>query len=353
MMNRIRSLKNAGIAIALHYFTYNERGTPPELNEFCEEVHVYPRNARASGLSSRLPYIVSSRINDQMLAALRRDRDPVLLEGLHCTGILSGLDLSGRKIVVRMHNDESKYYRQLAHSERGLLRKLFFLRESRLLRNYSYNLPHECVYACISQADIKTLREKFGLPRTIFLPAFPNWQTVSGQEGVGSLCLYHGNLSVAENEAAAIWLLRRVFVKLKMPLVIAGKKPSRRLQKLAHLCQHTCLIPNPSEKQMDDLVRKAHINVLPSFSSEVTGIRLKLLHALYEGRHCVANRAMVEGTGLESACHIGNSADAFASIISQLSRHPFTHEEIRLRKELLETTYNNERNTEQLIQYLW
>ncbi len=135
--------------------------------------------------------------------------------------------------------------------------------------------------------------------------------------------------------------------------MIAGKKPSNRLQKMAHLCQHTCLVADPSETEINDLIRKAHINVLPCFNKNITGIRLKLLHALFEGRHCVVNEAMVKGTGLEAACHTGTTANAFASIIAQLYHQPFTKEEIVLRKKLLGDTYNNEKNTRQLIAYLW
>ena len=142
-------------------------------------------------------------------------------------------------------------------------------------------------------------------------------------------------------------------MKVRKPLVIAGKKPTKRLQKIAALCQHTCLVADPSETEMTDLVRKAQIHVLPCFNKKTTGIRLKLLHALFEGRHCIVNDTMVAGSGLEDACHIGTTANAFVSIILQLYRQPFTREEIMLRKQLLSTTYSNERNVCQLIQWLW
>jgi len=135
--------------------------------------------------------------------------------------------------------------------------------------------------------------------------------------------------------------------------VIAGKKPSKRLQKVAHLCQHTCLVADPSETEMNDLIRKAHINVLPCFNKSITGIRLKLLHALYQGRHCVVNDPMVAGTGLEPTCHIGTNANAFASIITQLYHQPFGEEEIKLRKQLLHSTYDNDKNTKTLINWLF
>lgn len=353
MMNRIKMFHKLGVLIHLHYFSYNERGTPNELNQFCETINIYSREKIQSGFSFKTPFIISSRINEQLIERLQKDNHPVLLEGIHCAGILPRLDRQSRKIVVRMHNEESVYYKELARAEHSLIKKLFFYNESRLLKKFSHHLPGDSVYACISENDATILQNEYKLNNVKFLPAFPAWQNIIGQEGQGNLCLYHGNLSVPENEKAAAWLICKVFTKARVPFVVAGKKPSKRLQKIAGLCQHTCLVADPSETEMNDLVRKAHIHVLPGFNKNVTGIRLKLLHALFEGRHCVANDSMVAGTGLEDACHIANNATAFASIVLQLYHQPFTKEEIILRKQLLGTTYDNEKNTLRLTQWLW
>jgi hypothetical protein len=353
MMNRLVMFSKLGIGVHLHYFSYNERGNPTELNQFCRTVNVYERKTGSKGITRGLPYIVASRINAALVTALNKDNHPILLEGLHCTGILPHLDIPSRKILVRMHNEESTYYRELARAETSWLKRLYFRRESRLIRKYSAQLPKEIIYACVSWSDIQLLKEKYQLPQSVFIPTFPAWQQVTAEEGMGSLCLYHGNLSVPENEEAATWLLRNVFTRIRKPFVIAGKQPSRRLQKLAALCQHTCLVANPTTTEINDLVKKAHINVLPCFNRQETGIRLKLLHALFEGKHCIVHEAMVKGTGLEGACHIGTNAASFASIIAQLYVQPFTENEISLRKRLLGDTYDNEKNTRRLIQYLW
>lgn len=353
MMNRIIKLHELGIRIHLHYFNYNERGTPNELNQFCESIHVYDRGTLKQSFSFKLPFIVSSRINDELIQRLSADNHPILLEGIHCTGILQNMEISSRKIVVRMHNEESVYYKELARVEHSFSKKMYFFNESRLIKKYTSHLPDECTYACLSEKDIDALKNRYHLSDARFLPAFPTWQQVTGEEGQGNFCLYHGNLSVPENEKAALWLLCNVVTKARAPFIIAGKKPSKRLLKVAELCQHTCLVADPSETEMNDLVRKAHIHVLPCFNKEVTGIRLKLLHALFEGRHCVVNEPMVAGTGLAGACHIGSNANAFASIIMQLYHQPYTREEKILRKQLLGNTYNNEKNTRELIQWLW
>jgi hypothetical protein len=352
MMNRIKALHQLGIIIHLHYFSYNERGIPQQLNEFCETVNVYKRKTGWKGFSFSIPYIVQSRINHELISNLKNDDHPILIEGIHCTGIIPYLD-KNRKIVVRMHNDETVYYKEMARATSSPDKKMYFRFERRLLKKYSSRLQGNCIYACISEKDKETFHKKYHLEQTKFLPAFPTWQTVTSNEDVGDLCLYHGNLSVPENEQAAIWLLEKVFSKIKLPIVIAGKKPSNRLIKLAQRYQHCCLVADPSEAELNDLISKAQVNVLPSVNKNVTGIRLKLLHAISQGRHCVVNESMVEGTGLEVACHIGKNANAFASIISQLFHHPFTSEEIVLRKKLLGEIYDNSKNAQQLITWLY
>lgn len=351
MFYRLKALYETGILVHLHYFSYKNHGNPTELNQYCESIRLYERKTGWKGVSLPLPYIVSSRINQELVNNLNQDNHPVLLEGVHCTGILPLLNKKNRKIIVRLHNNESAYYRYLAAGTRNLFKKIYYLIESRLLGRYEQALPKDLIYACISLQEEQLFRDEYGLKNSFFLPVFTPYNRVTAAEGLGSFCLYHGNLGVAENEKAALWLLTEVFFKIKVPLVIAGKNPSKRLDKMAHLCQHTCLVADPTDTEINDLVRKAQMNILPSFST--TGIKIKLLHALFEGRHCVVNEAMVNGTGLESACHIGTNANAIASIVMQLHHQPFTEEEIRLRKNLLGQSGDNHAHAQLLSQYLW
>ncbi|ANH81020.1 mannosyltransferase [Niabella ginsenosidivorans] len=352
MMNRIRAFNRLGVKVHLHYFSYNERGTPAELNAFCETVNVYCRKKKSECLNLSLPYIVSSRINEQLIGRLNQDGLPILLEGLHCTGIIPYINNKSRKICVRMHNNEELYYKDLARATSDLFKKLYFSTESKLIKKYTLTLPRNLLLACVSDKDVAFFNE-LGFENAFLLPTFPSWQEVNSLEGMGTHCLFHGNLSVPENEEAALWLLNKVFTKVRVPFIIAGKSPGRQLQKAAALCQHTCLVSNPCESEINDLVQKAHINVLPNFNKNITGIRLKLLHSLYSGRHCVTTPAMVASTGLETACHIGTSSNAIASIISRLYYKPFEEDEIALRKTLVEKTFDNNKNTATLISHLW
>ena len=163
--------------------------------------------------------------------------------------------------------------------------------------------------------------------------------------------MYHGNLSVGENEKAASWLLEEVFANLKIPFVVAGKDPARKLKVLAHCKPHTCLVENPSEKEMQDLISKAHIHVLPSFNA--TGIKLKLINALFNGRHCLVNSAAVEGTGLENACYVADTAEEMQAVITQLYNQPFSVEDLDERHEVLDNMFDNTANAKQMVKWIW
>lgn len=349
MYYRIKALLENNFAIHLHYFSYNNRTLAEELKKGCQSVHVYARKTGRKGISAKLPYIVSSRIHEDLIQNLNSDAHPVLLEGIHCTGIINRLNRD-KKMLVRIHNDEQEYYHQLAANTTHLLKKWYYKRESRLLHRYQQNLPKQVSYCCITAKDTESFKNKYGLENVFTLPAFIPFSQIISKEGLGNFCLYHGNLSIAENEKAARWLIEKVFNKINYKLIIAGKNPSNSLKKLASSRTHIELIENPDEYKLSQLIADAHIHVLPAFSS--TGIKLKLLHALFAGRHCVVNKNMIAGTGLEAACHTGTTAMAFASIIIQLQFQPFTEEELKLRTRLISHQFNKQKNCQLLNPYL-
>ena len=347
---KLVALYQQGIRIHLHCFEH-KRQQQTELDQYCAEVQYYPRQCGHKGFSHKLPYIVASRTNATLEERLLKDEHPVLLEGIHCSYLLHDERFANRKMVLRLHNVEYKYYRQLFHSCHSLFRKMYYLNESRLLKQYEESIANRALILAVSEQDATAYRQEFGAKQAVMLPVFLPFSQVSAPEGVGCFCLYHGNLSVIENERAAIWLMQKVFNDLRVPLVIAGKNPSPRLQRIAGKHANTCVVADPSEQEMQDMIGKAQINILPSFN--ITGVKLKLLNALFNGRHCLVNDATVQSTGLEPACHIGANANAFKSLVMQLYRQPFGEEEIRLRKTLLHSTFDNKRNAQRLIQWIF
>jgi len=350
MLHKIKALHREGVKLHLHVYEYG-RGRPKELEAFCSDIHYYERLDPTGSLFSSLPHIIRSRSSPELLERLKADNHPILFEGLHTTWPLTQGDWTGRKVIIRLHNIEHEYYTGLRHHVRSPFQKAWFAFESRKLKAYEQEVLSAFPVATLTAREARYCREVLGAKQVMELPAFIGWNIPLCHEGVGTFCLFHGNLSVPENERAAIWLLKKVFRKMDVPFVIAGKSPSARLVRLAHRWQHTCIVADPSETEMQDLIRKAQVQVLPAHT--MTGVKFKLLNGVFCGRHIVTNEAMVQGTRLDSACHITESNTGFQSIIMQLYRRPFTEEETELRSGLLQHYYDNRAHARQLISWLY
>lgn len=347
---KIRALHERGVKIHLHCFQ-SKRPPQPFLERFCASVHYYPRKRFSFLTHPGLPYIVSSRSDKALKQRLNADSHPVLLEGIHCTFPLHRGWLNNRRVAVRLHNVEYTYYEQLARSETHVLRKAYYTIESALLKRYEKKLARQASFWALSHADMRTYNETFQARDIRFLPVFTPWKELQSQSGFGTYCLYHGNLSVSENHRAATWLLEEVFHDMPIPFVIAGNRPSPALVDLAHRQQHTCIVETPSEHEMEDLIRKAHINLVPSFNQ--TGIKLKLVNALFNGKYCLTNSPAVEGTTLKPFCITAEDAPSMKNRIRELFQTEFTQEDLHRRKEGLEALYRNEHNADQIISWLW
>lgn len=250
-----------------------------------------------------------------------------------------------------MHNIEYRYYEQLCRQTNSLFKKAYFWNESRLLKNYEQTIPGDVPIICVSQNEAEFYRRNFRASNVGYISVFTGWEHLQSKEGSGRFCLYQGNLSVPENEKAATWLVENVFGAIDTPFIVAGKNPSGSLQRLIEKNSNVCLVANPDVNEMQELISKAQVNILPSFSD--TGIKLKLLNAVFCGKHVLTNNAMVDGTHLESVCHVVNDARDYTSAIKVLMQTPFTNAEIQLRENLLREFYNNEKNALKLIAWIW
>lgn len=344
MYNRIRSLSEAGVKIHLHCFEYGRKRSD-ELNKICFSVNYYARNTSAIKLFSSLPYIVCSRQNKELLNELLKDDHPVLLEGIHTAAYLNEKSLSGRKMIVRSHNVEHDYYRHLAEIEPSFFKKIFFHAESYKLKRFEPVLKYAFKIAAISPDD--TIYFNRNYHNAFYLPAFHGNEKINIKTGSGTYALYHGNLGVGENNFAALYLVNNIFSKTEKQLIIAGNNPTTELKQAVTNYSNISLKINPGVGEMQQLVQDAHINILPTFQS--TGIKLKLINALYNGRFCIVNSRMVEHTGLEQLCSVADSDKEMIAAVNDTFKKSFIKELIAEREKHLNTVFNNGENAKRLM----
>ena len=347
---KLVSLHKEGIQIHLHCFEYGERKQQEELNKYCASVQYYPRNSFFSTLFSGLPYIVSSRANSSLINHLLQDNYPVLMEGIHCAFLLQDKRFINRKKILRLHNVEYEYYKDLSLATTSFGKKLFFKREQNLLYKFEKSVAAKAdVILAVTEKDVITYQQEFGAKNIRFMPLFlPDYWTINCLKGKGSYCLYQGDLSVISNEKAALWLIEEVFAGTKHKLLIAGKNPSPILMKAAAKKLNVMLIANPETEQMQDFIKLAHVHILPSYSN--TGIKLKLLNALYNGRFCLVNELTAGGSGVEQLCHFFENATTCKQKVNELLDIEFTQSDINNRKQVLSTAFNNEENAKVFIE---
>lgn len=224
-------------------------------------------------------------------------------------------------------------------------RRFYFYTESIKLKNYEKILTAADHLLPISQNDYDYLHQQFS--NVTYLPAFHPNEEVTSMPGRGDYVLYHGNLSVVENNQAALFLVSKVFANTEFKLIIAGSDPSPLLVEAVKNNRSVELRINPGEVEMMRLIRHAHINILPTFQN--TGTKLKLLNALFNGRFVIANHPMIENTGLESLCHVRNSADEMTESVKEIMGHTFEEEEVEKRRRVLGELYSNRKNAEKLM----
>lgn len=345
---KLKALYELGVKIILHTFHYG-RDPSSELDAICEKVYYYPRRSAMESLSIKWPVVIKSRRSSELLDNLAADDYPILFEGLHTCFYLGNEAIAKKRKIVRLHNVEWDYYFGLSQAADNWLKSFYLRWESAGLRAMESVLKHADLLCAISPKDTTYFQTHF--PKVEYLPAFHSNQAVTSKTGTGDFLLYQGNLSIPENIKAVRFLIREVLHGLSYHITIAGKDPPESLVKLVEENEHITLISNPDTGLMNRLIEEAHIHLMPTFQS--TGIKLKLLNALFKGRHVIVNQAMIQDTELASACIVSEEPTQFRQLIQAYMDKPFTDADVEQRKRVLLPQFDNLENAKGLIKWIF
>jgi hypothetical protein len=248
--------------------------------------------------------------------------------------------------MVRTHNIEHLYYNNLAQAEKNPFRKIFFQTESRKLERYETRLSEASLLLPISPGDTEYFRSKYG--KTLFIGPFHQSDKCVSSLGKGNYILLHGDLSTPENNASALYIVRKVASKWGYRTVLAGKRPSAELIRAAADLKNIRIISNPSQSKMIELILNAQICIL--HASQPTGMKLKLINAICFGRHIIASEPVVSGTGLETLVNIAYRDEDWIDLATRLMETGFTEDIIRRRDVLIRKVADNQANAIKIIE---
>lgn len=348
---KIKQLSKLGIKIHLHCFEYGDRKQAAILENICHKVYYYPRKTGVLQQFSTIPYIIKSRNSKTLIQNLLKDDYPILFEGLHTTITALHPQLKTRKKIYRAANIEHHYYQYLYQAEKNILKKIYFWIESKKLQKFEKNIKIFDAILAISPKDTNYLKNKFPQNNVQFLASFHQNDEIKIEKKSKKYALYAGNLAVAENIKAVNFLIDKVFSKTQYPLIVAGLNPTLSLKKKIEKYSHIQLQENLSDTKMEQLYQGAHINLLITF--QATGLKLKLINALYQSNYCICNNEMIQDTGLEQLCEIANSSEEILTKITNLQNQNFSKEKLIERHQLLEEKYGNTNSILKLINIIW
>jgi hypothetical protein len=345
---KIKAFYEQGVEVILHAF-YKEFKAPEELTAICKAIYLYPRHPMWDIKNLSLPLYMQSRRSDQLVAMLSKDDAPVLFEGLHTLYHIHDPGIAHKRRYVCMHNIESEYYMQLTRYEPNAFKKIYFSIESRLSKYAEKNiLPGLNGIFCLSAAEAQQLlslnKQTFWIPPCID-------QEINCKPGLGAYALYHGDLSVKENELGARFLSEEIFKNLEIPLIIAGYKPTSSLKNKLRQHALVTLIESPSMQVMDQLIEDAQVILAPFRHS--TGYKMKLLQSISKGRHIITSNIAQSYTELNDVVHFADNPDEWKHALLELNHKPFTEADIEKRKLLIDTVFNNRNQADRMVEIMF
>ena len=331
---QLHYLHEAGYKIHLHCFYHDTYINLDHLKAVTIKIELYARNEGHKGISMRHPYCVSSRANPNLLANLLLVKYPVLFQGMTSTYYLPELAARGYKTYVRINGIKSALYDTTMKCEKSLLRKVYSYNEARLIRKWEARIARKATIFTTTLTDQQRFLELYPGAQVKYIAPLLPAPEVDALQGTGMYCLYYGDMSNAENEKTAHWL-SEIFSRMPVPLIVADTSPSQKERDPSHPESNICMVSNPDEAALKELIQKAQVILLPRCHN--SGFDKRLLAALATGRHCICNDLMIKNTAFEKLFIVANGCDEVTQAIEQYFSRPFTHYDVNERTHLLST----------------
>jgi len=230
------------------------------------------------------------------------------------------------KVILHEHNCEYLIWKRYAGIERNLLKKIALLNQAYRIKDYERKICMRADVVLAAPNDISEL-EKIGADRSKFLETYhlgddhllelPNLEFDRTQLSL----LYIGTLSWEANIDGLVWFYQEIWehIKQKFPdikLFIVGKHPDDRIIQMA--AHDSSIILTGFVEDLEPYFQKGRVFITPlRFGS---GIKVKVVNALYRGIPCVTTSIGAEGLKVKDGEHlfIKDDAATFAQAIFTL-----------------------------------
>ena len=339
----IKALHQIGQKIHFHCF-YPQRVDLSQVEDHCANIIGYCQETQEDRDLFFGKMKIDTAERKRLMENLKKDDHPIVCHGFQASQIVFDEPvMKARKVLFRFLRNEPNYLLDLAKVTPWGFRKVYYLLAAfKAEKTYQKILSHRAIASSMeNQANATNI---------IKVPEFKGQSEIFFKDGLGSFCLYFSDLSKRENEFAAQWLLEHVFNELELPFVIAGKNPSEELEHAAHVRMHTCLVSNPGEMELKELIKKAQLVLLPSFIDQQNYV--DILESLLIGRHVLVNTKAVAGNPFQSLLDVAESPEEFKQKAADLFKKEFLEDAKNKRLKEIEKIDSDESNANKMISLL-
>lgn len=343
---KIKALHKLGVKIDLHCFVDEIPSETSVLKSYTQNCYFYKRDKNFLNLFSVKPFSVASRRHKSLLKNLNKNNADILFEGLQCTSIIRARCFKQRRMYLRLHNLENNYYKGLLNSETNLLKRFLYGLESFKYENYLKVLAEFCCVFTLSSFETQAVKKLYN--NAEYIPVFHGNETVANSSNFGDYAFYNGDLRICDNKKAADFLID-VFQSVEnYPLIIASSIENDALVKKCEQLKNVKYEVIKNQEHLEELSRNAHINVMLSFQE--SGTKLKAVNALFQSRHCVINKNMLDDTRLQNLCELAETKEDFVEAIESLKSKPFDGHKQRML--VLDEVLNDSANAQKLYDFI-
>lgn len=279
---KIIAFQKAGIDCILHII-HRPAAIQDAIRVHCSKIYFYERAKGHSSFSLKAPISVNRMYNQHLLERLKEDNDPIFFDGIQTTFYLTLPEISKRVHFIQIRNTFSKKHHNIFNLNNSFSAKTNEILKSLVYTFYQKNIFKKAWILSEHLLNHSTLHDDTF--KKLILPPFIGLPISRSQPGLGNYCILHGDFKDPMTSNFAIWLLDQIFSKIDIPLVVAGKYPSNKLEIAAHRKLHTCLVADPSEPELTELISKSQICIHFSLKEHI--IDQSTILSMQYGRHII------------------------------------------------------------------